>query len=73
MVGEDAIAGPAGARVACWIVEFREKPGDPPVRFWIAKAGQVLLREEAAQADGLLVKSLLDPEAGDLQLAADNG
>jgi hypothetical protein len=35
-------------------------------RFWVAKRGQVLMREEAALDDGrTLVKALLPPEAGD--------
>lgn len=58
--GEQTIAGPQGA-VDCWIVTTDyNRPGSVST-FWIAKATQLMVRQESALPDGrVLVKALID-------------
>jgi hypothetical protein len=66
VTGEATIAAADGTPIACWVLTFRPGEKDPPIHYWIAKRGQVLMREEAPVAGkGLLVKTLLGPEAAD--------
>lgn len=64
VTGEDTLRAADGTPIKCWVVEFRGKPSDS-LRLWISKRGQVLVRERAATSDGLLVKTLLNPEVED--------
>jgi hypothetical protein len=64
--GSDKVNGPDGRSIDCWVVTADYNTGKVVSRFWFAKSGQVLIREEQFQADGtLLVKTLLPPEAAD--------
>jgi len=65
VTGEDKLRAADGTPIKCWVMEFRGKPSDPSIRYWISKRGQILVREQATSADGILVKTLLNPEAED--------
>jgi hypothetical protein len=66
VAGQEVITGPDGKPLDCWLVTADYNTGQVKSRFWFAKRGQVLVREEAALDDGrTLVKALLPPEAGD--------
>jgi len=65
VTGEDTLPAADGTPIKCWVMEFRGKPSDPSIRYWISKRGQVLVREQATSPDGVLVKTLLNPEAED--------
>ncbi|MCG2582951.1 DUF3108 domain-containing protein [Massilia sp. TS11] len=58
--GEQTIAGPQGP-VACWVVTTDYNRPNYTSTFWIAKATQLLVRQESPTADGkLLIKALID-------------
>lgn len=65
VIGEGPIAAADGGKIDCWIVgiDFKDGGETVPVRFWLSKKTQVLIREETKNADGsMLVKTLLNPE-----------
>lgn len=61
VAAEEALAGPDGRGVACWVVETDyNRPQGPPARFWFAKGSQQLIRQEARAPDGSIhLKTLL--------------
>lgn len=64
VAGSEAIEGPDGRPIDCWVVTADYNTGHVESRFWFAKRTQVLVREEGQTADGrILVKTLLNPEA----------
>ncbi|HJR75286.1 MAG TPA: hypothetical protein VJ806_16805 [Luteimonas sp.] len=67
VAGEDRLTGPDGRAIDCWLVTTDYNRPGYVSRFWFAKANQVLIRQESPLADGagLLVKTLLPPEAAD--------
>lgn len=59
VAGSETVAGPAGP-VDCWIVTTDyNKPGTLS-KFWFAKGSQLMLRQESAVGDKVLVKTLID-------------
>lgn len=64
VAGSEAIDGPDGRPIDCWVVTADYNTGNVVNRFWFAKRTQVLVREEGRTADGrIFVKTLLNPEA----------
>jgi hypothetical protein len=67
VAGSARIVGPDSRLTDCWVVTADYNTGKIVSRFWFAKTGQVLIREEAMQPDGtLLVKALLPQESDDV-------
>jgi hypothetical protein len=67
VAGSDRIRGPDGREMECWLVTADYNTGKVQSRFWFDKKTQILIREEQPQDDGsILVKTLLEPEAGDV-------
>jgi hypothetical protein len=66
--GAAVIQGPDGREIDCWLVTGDYNHADrPKTRYWIAKRTQVLVREEVVvEGMGLLIKTLLPPEASDI-------
>lgn len=66
VAGEDTVAGPDGRAIDCWVVTTDYNRAGHLARFWFAKDSQVMIRQESPMPDGgLLVKTLLPPEAAD--------
>jgi hypothetical protein len=66
VAGQGRVAGADGRSIDCWIVTTDYNRPGYQSRFWFAKDSQVLIRQESPMPDGgLLVKTLLPPEAGD--------
>lgn len=66
VAGEGQVAGADGRTIDCWIVTTDYNRPGYESRFWFAKQSQVMIRQESPMPDGgLLVKTLLPPEAGD--------
>ena len=66
VAGAATIAGWDGRKVDCWIVTADYNSDTIKSRFWFDKRSQILVREEAGMPDGgILVKTLLPPEASD--------
>jgi hypothetical protein len=66
VAGSDRITGWDGKPIDCWVVTADYNTGSVRSRFWFDKKSQVLVREEAPlDGGGMLVKTLLPPEAGD--------
>lgn len=66
VAGADALAGADGRAIDCWVVTADYNEPGHLTRFWFAKKSQVMIREESPMPDGgLLVKTLLPPEAAD--------
>lgn len=66
VTGEDEIATADGGEFDCWIVSFTSHSDgkDYPLRVWLSKKTQIVIREETKMPDGsILVKTLLNPEA----------
>ena len=63
--GEEAITGPDGRKIDCWVVTADYNTGKVVNRFWFAKAGQVLLHEEGEKDGVIYVKTLLGAEASE--------
>lgn len=64
--GSDRIIGFDGRPVETWVVTADYNSGKIQSRFWFAKKGQVMLREEEPMDDGrILRKVLLPPEPRD--------
>jgi hypothetical protein len=64
----ERIAGPEGRPIECWVLTADYNTGKVLSRFWFAKRGQTLVREEQVQeGGGLLIKTLLPPESRDAQ------
>ena len=60
VVGSETIQGPQGA-VDCWLLTTDYNRPGSVAKFWLAKATQLLVRQEAAGPDGkVMVKTLLD-------------
>lgn len=61
VAAEEALAGPDGRGIDCWVVETDyNRPQSPPARFWLAKGTQQLIRQEARGPDGVIhLKTLL--------------
>lgn len=60
VAGSETIQGPQGA-VDCWLLTTDYNRPGTVARFWLAKATQLLVRQEAAGPDGkVMVKTLLD-------------
>ena len=71
VAGSALIVDWTGRPIDCWVVTADYHTGKVASRFWFAKQGQVLVREEAQQDDGsLLVKTLLPPESADKAFGA---
>lgn len=55
VAAEEALAGPDGRGIDCWVVETDyNRPQGPPARFWFAKGTQQLIRQESRGPDGIL-------------------
>jgi hypothetical protein len=66
VAGSDRLIGPDGRPVDCWLVTADYNTGTIQSRFWFAKRGQLMLREEEVQNDGtILLKVVLPPEPMD--------
>jgi hypothetical protein len=66
VAGSATMPGPDGRPIDCWLVTADYNSGKTASRFWFAKSGQVLIREEAPREGGItLVKTLLPPESAD--------
>ena len=66
VAGSDRLIGPEGKPIDCWLVTADYNTGNVQSRFWFAKKGQLMLREEEPMDDGrILFKVLLPPEPGD--------
>lgn len=66
VAGQGQVAGADGRPIDCWIVTTDYNRPGYESRFWFAKQSQVMIRQESPMPDGgLLVKTLLPPEAGD--------
>lgn len=62
----DRVMGWEGKPIDCWLVTADYNTGKVQSRFWFAKKGQLLLREEEPMADGrVLLKVLVPPEPMD--------
>ncbi|WP_447726223.1 DUF3108 domain-containing protein [Sphingomonas koreensis] len=61
VAAEEALAGPDGRGIDCWVVETDyNRPQSPPARFWFAKRTQQLIRQESLAPDGVMhMKTLL--------------
>lgn len=60
VVGSETIQGPQGA-VDCWLLSTDYNRPGTVAKFWLAKATQLLVRQEATAPDGkVMVKSLID-------------
>ncbi|WP_426338583.1 hypothetical protein ACN9MZ_19395 [Pseudoduganella sp. S-14] len=60
VVGSETIQGPQGA-VDCWLLTTDYNRPGTVAKFWLAKATQLLVRQEATAPDGrIMVKSLID-------------
>ncbi len=60
VVGSETIAGPQGP-VDCWLLTTDYNRPGTVAKFWLAKATQLMVRQEATAPDGkVMVKSLLD-------------
>lgn len=66
VAGSAQLIGPEGRPIDCWLVTADYNSGKVQSRFWFAKKGQQLLREEEPMDDGrILLKVLLPPEPMD--------
>ena len=66
VAGSDRLMGPEGRAIDCWVVTADYNTGEVQSRFWFAKKGQLMLREEEVRDDGsILLKVLLPPEPED--------
>jgi hypothetical protein len=59
VAGSETMAGPAGP-VECWVVTTDYNRPGPVSKFWFAKGTQLMLRQESALRDKVLVKTLID-------------
>ncbi len=61
VAAEEALPGPDGRGIECWVVETDyNRPQGLPARFWLAKGNQQLIRQEARGPDGVIhLKTLL--------------
>lgn len=61
VAAEEALPGPDGRGIDCWVVETDyNRPQSPPARFWLAKRTQQLVRQESRAPDGVMhLKTLL--------------
>lgn len=61
VAAEEALAGPDGRGIDCWVVETDyNRPQSAPARFWLAKHTQQLIRQESPGPDGVVhMKTLL--------------
>ena len=60
VAGSETIQGPQGA-VECWLLTTDYNRPGTVAKFWLAKATQLMVRQEATAPDGkVMVKSLLD-------------
>lgn len=66
VAGSDRVMGPEGNAIDCWLVTADYNTGKVQSRFWFAKKGQMLLREEEPMDNGrILLKVLVPPEPMD--------
>jgi hypothetical protein len=66
VAGSARVIGPEGKPMDCWLVTADYNTGKVQSRFWFAKRGQLMLREEEVRDDGsILLKVLLPPEPAD--------
>lgn len=66
VAGSARIVGEQGKSIDCWLVTADYNTGKVQSRFWFAKKGQLMLREEEIRDDGsILLKLLLPPEPSD--------
>lgn len=71
VAGSESIDGPDGRPIECWVVTADYNTGHVVSTFWFAKRTQVLIREESrTKSGGVLVKTLLNPEADPLGASA---
>lgn len=60
VAGEEGLPSPDGGEIDCWIVQTDYNvPDSPPARFWLAKATQQLVRQEAVAPDGTIHRKTL--------------
>lgn len=60
VAAEEALTGPDGRAIDCWVVETDyNRPQSPPARFWFAKRTQQLIRQEARAPDGIVHRKTL--------------
>lgn len=63
--GEVRVTGPDGRATDCWIVSTDyNRTGAKPTRFWLTKAGHVMVHQEAEFEGATYVKTLLGEESG---------
>jgi hypothetical protein len=61
VAAEEALPGPDGRGIDCWVVETDyNRPESPPARFWLSRRTQQLIRQESRAPDGVMhLKTLL--------------
>ena len=59
MTDEDALPGPDGRVVDCWVVSCDYNKGTAPTRFWLAKRTQQLIKMEGRGIDGVIRRKTL--------------
>ena len=60
VTAEDRLPGPDGRDIDCWVVETDYNNAEnPPSRFWLTKATQQFMRQEARAPDGSVFRKYL--------------
>ena len=61
VTGSQVLTSSAGGKVDCWVMTTDYNRPGTVAKFWLAKATQLLVRQEATAPDGkIMVKSLID-------------
>lgn len=62
VVGEEALIGPTGRTIDCWVIQTDYNvPQRLPGRFWLAREGQQLIKQEIPAPDGTVHRKMLLP------------
>ena len=59
VIAEEALAGPDGRAIDCWVVGCDYNAGGEPTRFWLAKKTQQLVKMEGKGTDGAIRRKTL--------------
>lgn len=59
VVREDALTGPDGRRLPCWVVACDYNSGGPPTLFWLSKQTQQLIKMEGPGGEGAIRRKTL--------------
>jgi hypothetical protein len=60
VAGEDRLPSPDGREIDCWVVQTDYNvPNARPARFWLARATQLLVRQESVAPDGTIHRKTL--------------